>query len=70
MDPGSWIEANTLEKRLLDTLFVIAQLTSWIISVKLMHRFFASCVEKTFTEMDFYSDCFPYVKGGISLHLS
>ena len=52
MDPGSWIQATILEKMLLDTVLIVDQLTSRIISVEI-HRFFASCVGKTFIEMDF-----------------
>lgn len=47
------MQATILEKMPLDTLFIVAQLTSRIISVEI-HRFFASCVGKTFIEMDFF----------------
>ena len=62
------MQATTLEKMPLDTLFIVAQLTSQIISVEI-HRIFASCVGKAFIEMDFfYGDCFSDIKRGINLH--
>lgn len=54
MEPGSWMQATILEKVPLATLFIVAQLTSRIISVEIHRFFFASCVGKTFIEMDFF----------------
>lgn len=64
------MQATILEKMPLATLFIVAQLTSRIISVEIHRFFFASCVGKTFIEMDFffYGDCFPDIKGDINLH--